>query len=66
MKVFNEKCQESWRFARGRGMKESVRLLWVLEGRKCVKVHEATTEFSNSKHISEMSSIGVKLIKRKK
>ena len=53
MKVFNEKCQESWRFASGRGMTESVRLLWVLVGRKCVEVHEAMTEFSNSKHISE-------------
>ena len=53
MKVFNEKCQESWRFASGRGMTESVRLLWVLVGRKCVEVHEAMTELSNSKHINE-------------
>ena len=35
---------------RGRGMTESVRLLWVLSGHKCAEVHEAMAELSGSKH----------------
>ena len=35
---------------RGRGMTESVRLLWVLSGHKCAEVHEAMTELFGSKH----------------
>ena len=35
---------------RGRGMTESVRLLWVLSRHKCAEVHEAMTELSGSKH----------------
>ena len=36
--------------ARGRGMTESVHLLWVLSGHRCVEVHEAITELSGSKY----------------
>ena len=35
---------------RGRGMTESVSLLWELSGHKCAEVHEAFTELSGSKH----------------
>ena len=35
---------------RGRGMTESVRLLWVLSGHKCAEVLEAMTELSGSRH----------------
>ena len=49
-RVFNENCQESWGLTRGRGMTESVRLLWVLSGHKCAEVNEAKTELSGSKH----------------
>ena len=30
---------------RGQGMTEPVRLLWVLSGRKCAEIHEATQNF---------------------
>ena len=35
---------------RGRGMTQSVRLLWVLPGYKRAEVREAMTELSGSKH----------------
>ena len=33
---------------RGRGMTQSIRLLWVLSGHKCSEVHEAMGELSRS------------------
>ena len=43
-------AKSRWGLIRGRGMTESVRLLWVLSGHKCSEVHEAMTELSGSKH----------------
>ena len=42
---------------RGRGMTESVRLLWVLSGHKCAEIHEAMTELSASKHTTSEQHI---------
>ena len=35
---------------RGRGMVESLLLLWILSVHKCAEVHEAMAEFSGSEH----------------
>ena len=35
---------------RGRGMSESVHLLWVVSGYKCAEVHDAMTDLTNTKH----------------
>ena len=42
---------------RGRGMIESVRLLWVLSGHKCAEVREAMTEPSGSKYTTSEQHI---------
>ena len=42
---------------RGRGMTESVRLLWVLSGHKCAEVPEAMTELSGSKYTTSEQHI---------
>ena len=44
----------------GRGITESVRLLWVLSGGyKCAEVHEAMIELSGSKHTTSEQHVEV-------